>query len=152
MWATGDLVRRTSGDAGTTLIEVLVVIAITAMVSVIAFPRMQQIVLGMSQHQTVSAVAARLRQARAEALLRDAPTVFAISRGGRDYGVRRSGAARGLDHVPPGVMLTSAAGGRGEIVFFGDGSSSGGVIWVRTLRKTIGVAVRPEGGAVVLGS
>jgi Tfp pilus assembly protein FimT len=152
MSATGDSHRRASGEAGTTLIEALVVVAITGLVSMIAFPRMQQVVLAMSQHETISAVAASLREARAEALLRGGPTAFVISGGGREYGVRRSGSERRLNHVAPGVVLRPAAGARGEIDFYGDGSSSGGVIWVRTERRTIGVAVRREGGALVVGS
>jgi len=57
-----------SADAGTTLIEALVVVTITAMVSFIGFPKLQQGFLTLAQHQTVAVVAERLRGARNEAI------------------------------------------------------------------------------------
>ena len=44
-------------DGGTTLIEALVVVAITVLVSLVAFPRLQQALVTLSQRQTASVVA-----------------------------------------------------------------------------------------------
>jgi len=129
------------------LIEALVVVAITSMVALVGFPRMQQGLLTLAQRETVSVVAARLRQARGEALRRDGPVVFAIGADGRTYGT--SGGV--VTPTPSGVTLAADGSGR-RIAFYGDGSSSGGVIWVRAARRAIAVAVAPLGGAVAAGA
>jgi type II secretory pathway pseudopilin PulG len=132
MSATGDGGFETSGEAGTTLIEALVVVSILALVGLIAFPRLQQGFQVLSERQAMSQVEARLRQSRAEALRRDEPVAFtaaAVS--------------------PPGVAL--AVDGGGPITFFGDGSSSGGVVRVFAGRRTLAImAVSPQGGAMTV--
>ena len=139
MWATGS--RR---QAGTTLIEALVVVAITALVSLIGFPRLQQGLLTLSQRQTVSAVAVRLREARAGALRSDRPAVFAIAANGRAYGW--SGGPRWA--APAGIALAPAGG---AITFFTDGSSTGGAVWVVAPHRRLSVWVTPATGAVAVG-
>jgi type II secretory pathway pseudopilin PulG len=130
-------------DAGTTLIEALAVVAITAAVSLIAFPRMQQSFLALAQRQTATAVAERLRETRAWAVSRDTPVIFAAASGGRGYGPSTLPASP----TPPGVAVFVDAPGR--IAFFGDGSSTGGVVRVRAgARRVLAVRVAPTGGAV----
>jgi Tfp pilus assembly protein FimT len=129
-------------DSGTTLIEALAVVAITTMVSLVAFPRMQQGFLAMSQRQTVAAVTERLRETRAWAMRRDSPAVFAVARDGSRYGSSNAPASP----LPTGVGVFVDGGGR--IAFFGDGSSTGGVVRVRASAKTMAVRVAPTGGAV----
>ncbi len=131
-------------DAGTTLIEALVVVAITALVSLIGFPRLQQGITRLSQRQTVSAVAERLREARAGALRGDRPTTFQVAANGRAYGW--SGGRRW--GVPPGIAVGP---GGGSISFFADGSSNGGAVWILAGRRPLYVQVAPATGAVALG-
>jgi Tfp pilus assembly protein FimT len=149
--ATGGEARptaaRAQGQAGTTLIETLVVVAITALVALIGLPQMQQGLLTLSQRQAVAVVAARLRLARGEALRTDAPVVFAVAPDGAAYGV----VGRVATPTPPGVTVripqgTAAANGR--IVFYGDGSATGGVVAVSAGRRTLRVVVSPGAGAV----
>ncbi len=151
MSETGDAAGQNAppfaSQAGTTLIEALVVVAITTMVALIGFPRMQQGLLTLAQRQTVSVVAARLRQARAEALRRDMPVVFAIAPDGRAYGASDGGLAQ----APVGVSLTTPSGPGGRILFHGDGSSSGGAVWVSAGRRTIAVLIGAPGGDVAIG-
>lgn len=132
-----------AGDAGTTLIEALAVVAITTVVSLIAFPRMQQSFLTLSRRQTATAVAERLRETRAWAISRDAPVIFAAANGGRGYGPSTLQASP----TPPGVTVFIDPPGR--IAFFGDGSSTGGVVKVRSGGRLLAVRVAPTGGAVV---
>jgi type II secretory pathway pseudopilin PulG len=139
MSATG---RSGRGDAGTTLIEALVVVAITSLVTMIGFPRLQQSLLTLSEHQTTATVAARLREARATAILNDRPIVFAVSANGHLYGWRNAAAATG-----PGVYLTAVGG---PITFYSDGSSSGGAIWVTAGRHSNLVGVDAANAAVGL--
>ncbi len=143
MSATGDDAAP-SAQAGTTLVEALAVVAITALVAMIGFPRMQQGLLTLAQRQTVSAVAARLRQSRAEALRHDAPVIFTVAADGRAYGE-----PGGIPvPAPPGVTLSTSTG---RIAFFGDGSSSGGLVWVSGGRRAIAVIVSAPAGAVAVG-
>ncbi|HEX4182675.1 MAG TPA: hypothetical protein VHY34_05410 [Caulobacteraceae bacterium] len=142
MSETGDDGSRLSPEAGTTLIEALVVVAITTMVAIIGFPRLQQGLVTLSQRLTVATVAARLREARADAMRRDGPVVFTVAADGKAFGASDGPAAT----TPPAVRL-KADGGR-RIAFYGDGSSSGGVIWVSAARQAIAVTVAPRGGGV----
>jgi type II secretory pathway pseudopilin PulG len=138
----------TLSDSGTTLIETLVVVAITALVAMIGLPQMRQALLTLSQRQAVAVVAARLRLAHAQALREDAPVAFAVAADGAAYGVVGGVATP----TPPGVTVSipreAAPGGR--IVFYGDGSASGGVVSVSAGRRTLRVFVSPGAGAVAV--
>jgi len=146
MSATGESGLRFPPQAGTTLIEALAVVAITTLIALIGFPRMQQSLLTLSQRQTVAVVASRLREARAEALKRDRPAAFSVAADGRVYGASVGEPAT----APLGVTLALAAAGSGRIVFYGDGSSSGGQVLVRTAQRTIAVRVVPQTGVVIV--
>lgn len=134
MSATG---RR---DAGTTLIEALVVVAITALVTMIGFPRLQQGLQTLARQQTATAVMERLREARATAILYDQPVVFSVADNGRLYGWRGSSARTGA-----GVYLTPT---NGPIAFYADGTSSGGALWVTAARRSYLVGVDPANAAI----
>jgi type II secretory pathway pseudopilin PulG len=149
--ASGLSDRRRSGSAGaqegTTLIETLVVVAITALVALIGLPQMQQSLLTLSQRQAVAVVAARLRLARAQALREDATVVFAAAPDGGGYGVLGGV----VTPTPPGVTVSisrESDGGNRRIAFYGDGSASGGVVAVSAGRRTLRVTVSPGAGAV----
>jgi len=136
-------------DSGTTLIETLVVVAITTLVSLIALPQMRQGLLTLSQRQAVAVVTARLRLARAQALRQDAPVAFTVAPGGGAYGVLGGVATP----TPPGVTVSipqGAAARSGRIVFYGDGSASGGVVAVSAGRRTLRVFVNPGAGWVAV--
>ena len=118
------------------------VVAILMLVSLMAFPRLQQGLLSLSQRQTAASVEERLREARATALINDRPVVFRIADNGRDYGWRGAVAT-----ASPGVRLAATAG---PITFAGDGSSTGGGVWVLVGRRGYFIAVDPVNGAVAL--
>jgi general secretion pathway protein H len=149
MSATGD--APGAPDAGTTLIEALVVVAIMAMMAVIGFPQLRQTLALLAQRETVAVVTARLREARALALRRDAPVLFAVTGDGLGYATTGAPVTR----APPGVVLASKSGAPGDatgaIAFFGDGSSTGGAVWVGAGRRTIPVYVAPGTGVVAVG-
>ena len=147
MSGTGEVLARFSLQAGETLIEALVVVALTAMVALIGFPRMQQSLVGLAQRQTVAVVAARLREARAQAMRHDTPAVFALSSDGRSYGTLGGP----VNDAPSGVSLAVPRGSERRIAFYGDGSSTGGVVWVRSGQHAIGVYVTTPAGAIAVG-
>ena len=147
MLGTGDAARRP--DSGTTLIETLVVVAVTTLVALIGLPQMRQGLLTLSQRQAVAVVAARLRLARAQALRQDAPVAFAVASDGAAYGVIGGTPTP----TPPGVTVSIPQGGSvgsGRITFYGDGSASGGVVAVSAGRRTLRVFVSPGAGAVAV--
>lgn len=140
-------VEGACAQSGTTLIETLVVVAITALVALIAMPQMQHGLLTLSQRQAVAVVAARLRLARAQALRQDAPVTFTVAPDGLAYGV-----AGGVPTpTPPGVSVSivrGTAAANGGIVFYGDGSASGGAVGISAGRRTLRVVVSHVAGAV----
>ena len=143
MSVTGEAVARLASDAGTTLVEALVAVAIVGLMTAIAFPRLQQGVVVLAQHHAVALLTARVREARAAALGQDTPVVFDVGADGRSYGATGGPQTK----TPPGVTLTTSRGG---IAFYGDGSSSGGVIRIRGGRQAMRVEVARAGGAVAM--
>jgi Tfp pilus assembly protein FimT len=129
-------------DNGTTLIEALVVVAITGLVAMIGFPRLQQEMLTLARRQTATAVVERLREARATAMLTDRPVVFSVANGGHAFGWRGQVAQAGA-----GVYLTAV---NGPIAFYEDGSSTGGAVWVTAARRSYLVGVDSSNGSVGL--
>lgn len=128
-----------------TLIEVLTAVAVTTLVSLLLLTNVQPQLLTYAQHQTVSVVAERLREAHAGALARDGPVAAAVGAGGRALGVSNMSPTL----APPGVGLSSP-GGR-VIIFFGDGSSTGGVVWVTAKGRSTPVWVVAATGSVAIG-
>jgi len=142
MSATGERRPRRSGEAGTTLIEALAVVSITALASLIAFPRLQQSFLTLSERHEVSRVEARLREARANALRRDEPVTFSFAADERTHGAADTAGQSGMSF---------AIDGDRPILFFGDGSSSGGVVRVFAGQRAVAaVTVAPAGGAMTV--
>jgi len=159
MSGTGEAARRLTSrsgvsapevsQSGTTLIEILVVVAITALVALIGLPQIRQGLLTLSQRQAVAVVAARLRLARAQALTQDSPVAFGAAPDGAAYGVVGGVATPS----PPGVTVSippGEAARSGRIVFYGDGSASGGAVAISAGRRTLRVFVSPGSGAVAV--
>jgi len=128
------------GDAGTTLIEMLAVLGITGLVVMVGFPRLQQAMQTLARRQIATAVVERLREAHATALLKDRPIVFSVADRGRLYGWPGATA-----HTTGGVYLTPV---NGPIAFYGDGTSSGGGVWITGARRSYLVGVDPVNSAV----
>jgi len=127
-------------DHGFTLIEALVVVTITALLALIAFPKLQQTLSGFAERETVAAAVARLREARADAMRLGQPRLFEVGRDGRGF------VATGWTYMaaPRGVSL----GASDAITFFADGSSSGGAVFVNDGRCQTRLDVASATGAI----
>ncbi len=82
MLATG---KPISHDSGMTLMEVLVVMAISVLISTIAFPRMERLITSAQFRHSSTLLAAHLRMAQARAWLQNKPIAVAISPDGQGY-------------------------------------------------------------------
>ena len=131
-----------AGEAGTTLIEALAVVAILGIVASIGFPVIQRSLATLSRRETEAVVTARLRQTRSDAMRADRIAVFAVSRDGRSY----TAPGGGFVSAPTGVRLGSRTGPL--IAFYGDGSSTGGEVRIGRGGREAVVRVSPATGAI----
>ncbi len=105
----------TGSEAGVTLIEMLVVLAILALIGSVAFSGTPRIVERMAFHQSLSGLGAQARMARARAVRLNEPTAIVPARDSASYRV-------GADDValPRGLAVSG-----GPIRYFADGTANG---------------------------
>ncbi|MFZ0267904.1 pilus assembly FimT family protein [Caulobacter sp.] len=108
MSATGD------PQAGATLIEALVVVALTAMIGAIVFPNLRSGGQRAMFEQAAAGLRADLRMARAQALRTDRPVTLQVEQDERHYGW-----ANGPRRVLVGDLRIAAGAG---VAFLSDGS------------------------------
>lgn len=130
---------RTPGDSrtGFTLIEVLAVLAITVMISTLAFPRIETAITRFAFDQTLTAVSANIRIAAAESLSTGKRVVLSVAKDGRSYAWQ--GVSPRL--LPDTVRMKQRSDG--AIAFYADGSSTGGVLEVASGKRQALIAVDP---------
>ena len=133
MSATGD-------QHGFTLLEMLVVLAIAALIAGIGFPRLQSQIAAQEWRTGVAAVTALLRTARAKALRSGQAARIAVTADGTAVRLD-DGAALVL---PRAVSVAADQ----PLTVFGDGSASGGEVAVPGSGRTARIAVTPATGLV----
>lgn len=106
----------TGSEAGVTLIEMLVVLAILALIGSVAFSGTPRIVERMAFHQSLSGLGAQARMARARAVRLNEPTAIVPARDSASY---RVGTEQEID-LPRGIAVSG-----GPIRYFPDGTARG---------------------------
>jgi general secretion pathway protein H len=137
--------------AGFTLLEMLVVVAIIAVLAMVALPRLE-LGRGPRLRTVTHQVAADLRLLRDDSVRR--ASRMALEPTATGYLLRPSGRERAL---PVGIALETTAdvsvlllNPESEIAFFPDGSSTGGVVSVRSGSAVARIVVRGLDGKVRL--
>ena len=128
-----------------TLLEALVVVTLTVMIGLIAFPSMERTYQILSLHQTADALAANLRIAHADAMDKERDVEFSLQVDGHGYGWNEGEARR----VPEAIDLRMSKGQK--IQFFADGSTSGGVVTLAAGAHQVDISVDIATGAVTNG-
>jgi prepilin-type N-terminal cleavage/methylation domain-containing protein len=120
-------VHASAGSAGFTLLEVLVVIAVLALISGLAFPRVDRAIGNVQYASARSILQAAVQAARAEAVRTDSRIALTAS----DDGHGLLGNGRIIASLPSSVRVEA---GENVPLFFGDGSSTGGTLTISTRR------------------
>ncbi len=141
MLATGN---KSTADSGMTLMEMLVVMAISVLISTLAFPRLERLVTTLQFRQSSTLLAAHLRMAQARAWLQNKPIAVAISSDGKSY-AWSGGRAQMLAE-----NITIQSNTADVLVFFPDGSARA-VEWTLSDKKRSRLfTVAAANGAVVV--
>lgn len=125
---------------GFTLIEMLVVLAVTALVTGIAFPALDRTMRAQAFEGAADAIELGLRSARADAMSRGTPIKFEMGADRRSVLV-----GGGVIPIPTGTVVTLPTQG---IAFYGDGTSNGGRIDLVGSGRSRRLEVDPGSGAV----
>lgn len=133
-WAAKARTRTSpaGNEAGFTLLELLVVLAIVAGALALAVPAFDRLAPGIALRSTVRDTAAMLRAARDLAIAGNREVAVVVDLDRRSIGIDATGAVEPID-PGYGISLFSAGEerldlGAGRIRFFPDGSSTGGRI------------------------
>lgn len=129
-----------SKNEGFTLFEVLVTLAIAALLAGIAFPAMDKAMRRQGFLDAATRFEVALYAARAQALRGGVTVRFAISADRSEFGYRGA-----VDRLPKD-MLASAPGG--AIAFFADGTASDGTLSVVSAGLSRGWRIGPATGAI----
>ena len=143
MWAIGKLPTgfamssRTAN--GFTLIEALVVVAISALIAGIAFPSVERMLDFWRCAEASTAVRTSIEQARATALRSGVPVRFTVRPDGRSYMIDGGLAVT----LPANVRFQDGASG---LEFFSDGGAHGGSIHLIGARRSRWFTVTSDTG------
>jgi general secretion pathway protein H len=135
--------KKFARDAGYTLMELLVVLAIMAFVAAAAMPLLSASRPGLLARSAVHAVAQDLAAARRDAIAQATQTRVVFAPGG--YEVLPGGPSRRL---PKGIAVRLR--GAAEIDFFPDGSSNGGVVDVASANAHHSVVAHWPSGRITV--
>jgi general secretion pathway protein H len=135
----------TGGDEGTTLIEVLVVMAILALVAAVALPSVRLPDRVHSLRSIAADIAGRLRAARAIAISENREVAFAFDAETRAYTVEGTGTPQPLPATIEISITTAREFVRDaqdvKVLFFADGTSSGGAIKLVEARQSVTITI-----------
>lgn len=123
--------NRSRQDSGITLVELIVVLAVVAILTTLVAPTLSSMLPGRHLDQATAMLQEASRSARTRAIASGTDTTLSID----VFSGRLRIGDDGSRDLPPGVGLQAivaetpaAESGVAEIVFFADGTSSGGLV------------------------
>jgi general secretion pathway protein H len=144
-WSEAASRRAFPGSPGFTLLEVLLGLALMALVAALVLPRPNRPVGPAALRTAAYEVSAALRNARTTAISDGRPATAVI-----DHRAGRVEGAGGRVDMPPGITVALLHGRQPGIRFAPDGSSTGGAVVLASATAQLTVAVNAETGAVQL--
>jgi general secretion pathway protein H len=132
-------------DAGTTLLELLVVMGLMVLLTTLAFPAIERSLELFEMRQTAGVLEANLRLVRSDAVRSGQSIAFTVASDGKSYGWSEGE----LRRMPGGIDIRTANGQ--AIQFYGDGTTSGGEIITSSDGRRIAIDVDDATGAVSPG-
>ncbi len=144
MSATGSARRgRPVAEAGFTLIEMLVVIAVAGLVAGILFPRVDALIAHQSFRAAESSVLLGLTAARARAIRSGRVNAFAPGADGRSFATAPNDVAA----LPDGIRLSAT---QVAVRFFSDGSSDAATLTLTGAREQSRLVIAPDTGTIAI--
>jgi general secretion pathway protein H len=144
MLATGR-VEPIRCSQGFTLIEMLVVLAVSGLVSTLAFPAVERALDQQRFRGGVTAVLAGLSATRADAVRSGKTVRFDVDPARGEFAVT----GRTRDTLAEGIAITAAAR---PILFFKDGSSTGGALSITNAKRAVRISVDSATGKITVRS
>lgn len=138
---------------GFTLLELLLVLVVAAIGASVVAPNLQPAILNAQLKSATADVASALRHTRGEALSSGHEAIFSLNVNNHNYQVP---GRHKLYKLPDSIKLTLFTAdflqeeGKGSIVFFPDGSATGGRVTLQGAGKTRLVDVNWLTGAIVV--
>jgi len=136
---------RFAADDGTSLMEVLIVMAILALAAALALPTLRSPARGQSLSSVAADITVRLRAARATALAENRDVAFSFDAEARAYAVDGTGPPQQL---PPAMALAITTAREfvrdareARLLFFADGTSSGGTIKLSQAEQSVTISI-----------
>lgn len=145
--------RPQSKAQGFTLLEMILVLVIAAVLAAVALPNLQPAIAAMQLRAATQDVASALRHSRGQALSQGREVEFVLNVDKHFYRVAGRHKAYALpESVKLGLFTADflMSDGQGSIVFYADGSASGGRVSLASGGKTRLVDVNWLTGAVVV--
>jgi general secretion pathway protein H len=131
------------GAQGFTLIEALVVVGVTALLSGLMFPRLQGMVGAQEFRTARSQVLLGVQETRALAIRRGEGVAFVVSADGHGYRIEGDAPV-----VLPDAVSLIRSEGRGGVYFYADGTSNGGRIALSAGKRREEFIIFPATGLI----
>lgn len=136
--------RTVPSQSGFTLIEMLVVLAIVAIMATLTIPAITRRPDHLILHDTVQQIRHTLLLARSTAITRNTESVFFIDLDEHRFGLQDAGTGEIPDEISASFKIAEPerfTASRGGIRFFPDGSSTGGELTFALHGKTAKLCV-----------